>query len=188
MNTDPATAAELELELIAQAQQGDRGAFGELVRRHRKGVVNVVYRMCGNANLAEDAAQEAFIRAWEHLPGYRPQSPFRNWIYRIATNAARDVLRRDRETVDIDALPLPASNGNPEAALEITERGRYVQQAVLALPPASREALILREYEGLSYQEIADTLDIPIGTVMSRLNYARGKLRQALAPYFQEEL
>jgi len=188
VNTDPATAADRELEIIAQAQQGDRRAFGELVRRHRKGVVNVVYRLCGNANLAEDAAQEAFIRAWQHLPSYRPRSPFRNWVYRIATNAARDVLRRERETVDVDAISVPASNGNPEAALETTERSRTVQQAVLALPPASREVLVLREYENLSYQEIADTLNIPIGTVMSRLNYARGKLRQSLAPYFQEEL
>jgi RNA polymerase sigma-70 factor (ECF subfamily) len=185
VSSQPASSTEIELELITQAQQGDRGAFGELVHRHRVGVVNVVYRMCGDANLAEDAAQEAFIRAWKHLPNYRPRSPFRNWVYRIATNAALDVLRRERETVDVDDLPLVASGKGPEATLEGTERGERVREAVLALPEASRSVLVLREYEGLSYREIADTLGIPIGTVMSRLNYARNRLRESLAPYLE---
>jgi RNA polymerase sigma-70 factor (ECF subfamily) len=178
--------AETELELIAKAQQGDRQAFGELVRRHREGAINVVYRMCGDANLAEDAAQEAFIRAWQHLPNYRPRSPFRNWVYRIATNVALDVLRRERETVDVEPLSLVSSDESPEAMVERGERGEHVRQAVLALPPASRAVLVLREYEGLSYREIADTLDIPIGTVMSRLHYARNRLRESLAPYLED--
>ena len=178
-------SAETELELITRAQQGDRRAFGELVRRHREGVINVVYRTCGDVNLAEDAAQEAFIRAWQHLPNYRPRSPFRNWVYRIATNVALDVLRRERETVDVDTLSLASSDEDPEAMVERGERGERVQQAVLALPPASRAVLVLREYEGLSYREIADTLGIPIGTVMSRLNYARNRLRESLAPYLE---
>jgi RNA polymerase sigma-70 factor (ECF subfamily) len=178
-----------ELDLITRAQGGDRWAFNELVRRHRQGVVNVVYRMCGDTNTAEDAAQEAFIRAWQHLPSYRPQSPFRNWVYRIATNAARDVLRREREIIDVDELPLAAPDAGPEATAEGRERSEHVRQAVLSLPSASREVLVLREYEGLSYREIAETLSIPIGTVMSRLNYARNRLRQSLAPYLcQEEL
>lgn len=183
--TSSASPAETELWLIAQAQKGDRRAFGELVRRHREGTVNVVYRMCGDMNLAEDAAQEAFIRAWRHLPSYRPRSPFRNWLYRIATNVARDVLRRERETADIDAVSLATSDAGPEATVEGEERGEHVRQAVLALPPASREVVILREYQGLSYRDIADTLDIPIGTVMSRLNYARNRLRESLAPYLE---
>lgn len=174
-----------ELELITQAQQGDRQAFGDLVRRHRAGVVNVVYRMSGDANLAEDAAQEAFIRAWEHLPGYRPRSPFRNWLYRIASNAALDVLRREKETVSIDDLPLAAPGALPEAALEGKQRAELVQKAVLALPPASRAVLVLREYEGLSYKEIAETLDIPLGTVMSRLNYARKRMLETLTPHLE---
>lgn len=178
--------AQDERELIAQAQRGDRRAFGELVHLHREGVVNVVYRMCGDANLAEDAAQEAFIRAWQHLSSYRPRSPFRNWVYRIATNAALDVLRRERETVDVDKLPLSDSRSGPEATVEDQERSAYVRQAVLDLPEASRAVLILREYEGLSYREIADVLSIPIGTVMSRLNYARNWLRERLSPYLEE--
>ncbi len=185
MSVKSAPSAKTELELITQAQQGDRQALGELVRRHREGVINVVYRMCGDASLAEDAAQEAFIRAWQHLPSYRPRSPFRNWVYRIASNVALDALRRERETVDIDTLPLSTSDEGPEAAVEGIERGERVRQAVLTLPPASRAVLVLREYEGLSYREIADTLSIPIGTVMSRLNYARNRLRETLAPYLE---
>jgi RNA polymerase sigma-70 factor (ECF subfamily) len=182
----PTPSRKTELELITQAQRGDRRAFGELVRCHRKGVINVVYRMCGDSNLAEDAAQEAFIRAWKHLPNYRPRSPFRNWVYRIATNAALDALRRERATVDADDLPLASSEAGPEASLEAEEKSTRVKQAVLALPEASRAAVILREYEGLSYKEIADTLGIPIGTVMSRLNYARKRLREALMPYVRD--
>jgi RNA polymerase sigma-70 factor (ECF subfamily) len=185
VSSQSAPPAETELELITRAQQGDRRAFSELVRRHREGVINVVYRMCGDVNLAEDAAQEAFIRAWQRLPSYRPRSPFRNWVYRIATNAAVDALRRERETVDIDALSLSNSVEGPETALVGEERGERIRQAVLALPPASRAVLVLREYEDLSYREIANTLGIPIGTVMSRLNYARNRLREALAPYLE---
>ncbi|MBN1313342.1 MAG: sigma-70 family RNA polymerase sigma factor [Anaerolineae bacterium] len=185
MLSPTATIEETELDLITQAQQGDRQAFGELVRHHREGVVTVVYRLCGDANMAEDAAQEAFIRAWQHLPGYQPRSPFRNWLYRIATNVALDVLRGEKQTVDVDALPLAASGPSPEAAVENMERAEYVRQTVLALPPASRAVLVLREYEELSYQEIADTLDIPIGTVMSRLSYARKLMLEALASHVE---
>ncbi|MBN1318390.1 MAG: sigma-70 family RNA polymerase sigma factor [Anaerolineales bacterium] len=177
---------EHESELIVNAQQGDRHAFGELVRIHRERVINVVYRMCGDVNLAEDAAQEAFIRAWKHLPQYRPQAPFRSWLYRIASNAAVDMIRKEKETVDLDGQRLISPVKGPEATLEKTELSQRVQQAVLALPPASRLVLVLREYEGMSYQEIADTANIPLGTVMSRLNYARKVLRQSLAPCLEE--
>jgi len=170
-----------EDQLIGLAKDGDRHAFGQLVRRHRQGVVNVVYRMCGDINLAEDAAQEAFIRAWQHLAAYRPQSSFRNWVYRIATNVALDVLRREKEAVNIENLSLASSAEGPESAIEKKERGERVRQMVLALPPASRAALVLREYENLSYKEIAYTLDIPMGTVMSRLSHARHLMRNALS-------
>jgi RNA polymerase sigma-70 factor (ECF subfamily) len=176
---------ETELELIKQAQQGDRRAFGQLVRHHREGAVNVVYRMCGDADLAEEAAQEAFVRAWTNLPKYKPRSPFRNWLYRIATNAAVDALRSQKETVDVESVDVPDAESGPEVLMEVRERGERVKQAVLDLPPASRAVVVLREYEDLSYKEIADTLGIPIGTVMSRLNYARTLLRQTLTPYME---
>jgi RNA polymerase sigma-70 factor (ECF subfamily) len=171
-----------EQSLVAQAQCGDRAAFGELVRHHQEGVINIVYRMCGDPQLAEDAAQEAFIRAWQHLPGYQPRSPFRNWLYRIATNVALDTLRCERETVQLEAVQLHSPSAGPESSYDRIERSEQVRAAVLALPAASRAVLVLREYEGLSYKEIAATLGIPIGTVMSRLNYARGCLAESLAP------
>jgi RNA polymerase sigma-70 factor (ECF subfamily) len=181
-----AEIAQDELNLVAQAQQGDRSAFSELVRRHREGMVNIVYRMCGDTNLAEDAAQEAFIKAWQRLHQYKPHAPFKNWLYRIATNTALDAIRREKETLDLDMYPIASRSKGPEGMLEGKEIGEQVKQAVLELPPASRMVLVLREYEGLSYREIADAAGIPIGTVMSRLNYARNQLRQSLAPLLEE--
>jgi RNA polymerase sigma-70 factor (ECF subfamily) len=174
-----------ENTLIERAKQGDRNAFGELIIQHRAGVINIVYRLCGDAELAEDAAQEAFIKAWLKLNQYKPSSHFRNWMYRIATNTVLDILRRQRKTVEIEPLPIASPLSGPETTLENQERTTYIQNAVLALSPASRVVLVLREYERLSYQEIANTLDIPLGTVMSRLNYARSQLRQSLATYLE---
>jgi RNA polymerase sigma-70 factor (ECF subfamily) len=179
-----ATPSPDEQTWIQSALLGDRQAFGELVRRHRAGVVNVVYRMCGDAALAEEAAQEAFLRAWRNLTRYNPQYAFRSWVYRMAVNAAVDALRRERPTTDLDdAESLASSAEGPEAALERKESAEQVQRAVLALPPASRAVLVLREYEAMSYHEIAEALDIPLGTVMSRLSYARGQLRRTLSPH-----
>jgi RNA polymerase sigma-70 factor (ECF subfamily) len=172
-------------QLVLQAKSGDRGAFGELVRLHRDGVVNVVYRMCGDPVLAEDAAQECFIRAWQKLGRYQPRSAFRNWLYRIATNCALTSLRHERPATDVEYVRLRSDSDGPETLAEEGERAAAVQSAVLALPEASRLTLVLREYEGFSYREIAETLDIPIGTVMSRLSYARARLRELLAGYME---
>jgi RNA polymerase sigma-70 factor (ECF subfamily) len=178
--------AETEAALIVKAQGGNRNAYGELVRIHHPGVIDVIYRMCGDAELAQDAAQDAFIQAWIHLPSFRPGSSLRSWLYRIAINAALDVLRRNQKfaDTDLDTLVLPDPQAGPEAALLQKERTIAVQQAVLSLTEASRSVLVLREYGGLSYQEIAVTLNIPLGTVMSRLNYARHQLKQMLQPHF----
>ncbi|MDX9990951.1 MAG: sigma-70 family RNA polymerase sigma factor [Anaerolineales bacterium] len=178
--------AESETALIERARNGDRSAYGELVRQQHSGVINVVYRMCGDTQLAEDAAQEAFIQAWLNLPSFRPGSSLRNWLYRIAVNAALDSLRRAPKTpfVAFETLSAPDGQAGPEAALLQKERSRSVQKAISTLPEASRAVLVLREYGGLSYQEISTALDIPLGTVMSRLNYARERLKQILAPEF----
>ena len=175
-----------EQTLIKQAQQGERQAFAELVSLHRSGVLNVVYRMCGDVHLAEDIAQETFIKVWQKLPAYRPTASFRGWVYRIATNATLDVFRREKETLDVDALHLADQGIGMENRLAEKQRAEQIRQAILALPVASRSVLVLREYEGLSYKEIAETLEVPVGTVMSRLNYARGKLREALAGMLEE--
>jgi len=181
-----ANSTEAETSLISRAQRGDRGAYGELVRRYHSGVINVVYRLCGDARLAEDAAQEAFIRGWLHLPSYNPRSSLRNWLYQIAVNAALDTLRKETKVSPnaLEDLPLAASDPGPEAAVIQAEQRTQVQRAILALPPSSRVVLVLREYEGLSYQEIASALEIPIGTVMSRLNFARSRLKETLGPQF----
>ena len=171
-----------ETELVTRAQGGDRNAFSELVGIHARGVLNVIYRMCGDEQLAEDAAQEAFIQAWLHLPSYRPQTPLRNWLYRIAVNAATDKFRKEKRILptDIEDLQLTDERPDPESVVSQRERTALIQQAVLSLPEASRAVLVLREYEGMSYHEIADALDIPVGTVMSRLNYARKLLKDKL--------
>ncbi len=174
-----------DYDLVIRAQQGDRNAFCELVGLHRAGVINVVYRMCGDSQVAEDAAQEAFIRAWQNLNRYKPKSAFRNWLYRIATNAAIDVLRKQKETLDIGEIQIPSKSLGPEGVVEKDERAMRIQQAVLALPNASRAVLVLREFEGQSYREISETLGIPLGTVMSRLNYARTLLREKLVPLME---
>ena len=175
-----------EAALIVEAQSGNRNAYGELVRHHHPGVIKMIYRMCGDVELAEDAAQDAFIRAWLHLPTFRPGTSLRNWLYRIAVNAALDVLRRNTKIADTDleTLSMPDPQAGPEAALLQKERTVAVQQAILALTDPCRSVLVLREYGGLSYHEIAAALDIPLGTVMSRLNYARHQLKRSLQPHF----
>jgi RNA polymerase sigma-70 factor (ECF subfamily) len=169
--------------LVRQAKAGDRGAFGELVRRHYETVIRVVYRLCGDPQVAEDAAQEAFLRAWLGLPGYQPRAPFRSWVLRIAVNSALDTLRqKPQESLENDEalLDLAEKSPGPEAAYLEKERVDFLQRAVKALPEAARAVLVLREYGQLSYAEIAAVLEIPPGTVMSRLNYARGRLREML--------
>ena len=171
-----------ENELVTRAQSGDRNAFSELVHIHSQGVLNVIYRMCGDMQVAEDAAQETFIQAWLRLPSYRPQSSLRNWLYRIAVNTAIDILRKEKRILPsaVEDLSLTDSRPGPEALLANSERAEIVQEAVLTLPDASRAVLVLREFEGFSYQEISESLEIPVGTVMSRLNYARKLLREKL--------
>ena len=138
--------------------------------------------MCGDVELAEDAAQDAFIRVWLNLSSFRAGTSFRNWIYRIAVNAALDFLRREPEIppADVESLYMADPLDGPEAVFLQKEQTVIVQQAILSLTEASRAVLVLREYGGLSYQEISSTLDIPLGTVMSRLNYARDRLKELL--------
>lgn len=179
-----------ETDLIQQAQAGDTWAFGELVRHHYSPVVNVAYRICGEMNLAEDMAQETFLRAWANLNSFRITGSLKNWLYRIAVNVTLDALRRkseqpmDDEVVQMIQDPTP----NPETLLVQKERAENLQEMLRALPLATRNVLVLREFGELSYQEIASVLDIPIGTVMSRLNYARTRLRDLLKeqPSMQE--
>ena len=177
---------QVEDNLIIQAKQGDRNAFGELVLRYYDNVIRMVYHLCGDAQIAQDATQEAFIRAWVRLPGFQPRAPFRNWVYRIAVNTALDILRQKLpENIENNesALTMAEKSLGPEAAYIEKEQADFLQGAVRALPEAARTVLVLREYGELSYNEIAALLEIPLGTVMSRLNYARNRLREMLHQY-----
>jgi RNA polymerase sigma-70 factor (ECF subfamily) len=176
---------DMETDLISRAQNGDRDAFGDLVSKYHQGVIRVVYRMCGEMHIAEDAAQNAFLRAWQNLPNYQPSATFRSWLYRIAINAALDMLRREKPVVDIENTVISQSF-KVERRLMKEEQTQLVKKTILSLPETSRTVLILREYEELSYKEISETLDIPVGTVMSRLNYARKTLANALRPSLED--
>ncbi len=178
----------MERELVIKAQAGDRNAFNELVCMHAQGVMNVIFRMCGDVHLAEDAAQETFIRAWLHLGSFRVDSSLRNWLYRIALNTATDMLRKDKRIApgDLEDFQLPDPQPGPEGVYLQDERTMLVQAAIASLPEASRVVLVLKEYGELSYREIAEALYIPIGTVMSRLNYARRLLKEKLVDKMAE--
>lgn len=177
-------------QLAAEALAGSREAMGVLAARHYAGVTAVVYRLTADAQFAEDAAQEALLRAWTRLDSFdpgrsaNPQHAFRNWLYRIASNYALDVLRRQPQRLPLEAAETASERrGVEEGLLQREQKAEVqaaVQRAVLELPPASRAVLVLREYEGLSYREIAEVLELPLGTVMSRLNYARRQLRERL--------
>ena len=171
-----------ETELISRAQQGYRSAFSELVSRHYPVVIRVIHRMCGDVQSAEDAAQETFIKAWLNLATYNPRSPLRNWLCRIAINTTLDMMRkRTPATMDDEAtLMIPDHLPGPEAVVIQNERITLLHQAIQHLPEATRSVLVLKEYGGLTYQEIATSLEIPLGTVMSRLNYARTRLKDCL--------
>ena len=175
-----------EATLVSQAQSGNRWAYGELVRHHRPGLVKLIYRMCGDLNTAEDAAQEAFVRAWQNLNKYQQRAAFRNWLYKIGLNTARNILRQEKPTLQAEDYMILDKKPSPEQSVEQVERAQYIQKAILVLPEASRSVIILREYEGLSYRDIAETLSIPVGTVMSRLSYARQLLRASLSDILEE--
>ena len=176
------TADQSEADLIFRAKQGDRDAFGGLVRRNYSRVVRVVIRMCEDTAMAEDAAQDAFLRAWINLPSYRPTYSPQSWLSRIAINAVLDVLRRrpDQGLETEGSLPHGEMPPDPETAVIQAERSTLVRQAIRSLPEGAQIVLVLREYGELSYREIASVLNIPVGTVMSRLNCARGRLRAIL--------
>ncbi len=171
---------QLEREWITRAQDGDKAAYGQLVQRYWRLIVSVAYHHGLDLATAEDVAQETFIKAWLALPRFKPSGGnVRAWLCRIAINQATDTHRRARPTDELDE-DMGGAHESPDRQIEDKAAAQAVRQALAQLPAASRAALVLREYEGLAYAEIADALDIPIGTVMSRLNYARHRLRELL--------
>ncbi len=169
-----------EPDWIARAQAGDKTAYDQLVRRYRRLVVSVAYHHGLDLAEAEDAAQETFVKAWLALPRYRESlGSLRAWLCHIAINTALDAHRRKRSEQELDEYMIDGT-GNPAEQAEIKAEAMAVRRALDQLPAASRAALVLREYEGLAYAEIATALGIPVGTVMSRLSFARRRLRELL--------
>ena len=172
-------------ELVRAAAKGRTEAFEELVRLHEKKVYALTLRMCGNPEDARDAAQEAFLSAWRGLPSFRGEAGFSTWLYRLASNAAIDQLRRNRrqreeDSLDAGEMDTPDQSPGPQEAAEGSELQRAVADGLASLSEDHRRILLLREYQQLSYDEIAQTLDMDLGTVKSRISRARRALRKIL--------
>jgi RNA polymerase sigma-70 factor (ECF subfamily) len=171
-----------ERRLIDRSAGGDQQAFRQLVDRYHRLVMNIAFRALGELSLAEDAAQEVFIKVYKALPGYRHDKPFKHWLHRVASNAVTDALRRRRPIVSLDGLEqeLASKELDPQDVAARHDLQRAVRHAIASLPPHYRDTIALQAFGELSYEEIAQVLDIPLGTVMSRLNGAKRLLRQTL--------
>ena len=171
-----------ERRLIDRSATGDQEAFRQLVLRHHRMVINVAFRALGELSLAEDVAQDVFIKVYKALPGYRHDKPFTHWLHRVAANAVTDALRRRRPVVSLDGMvePPAAGGSDPQDVAARHDLQRTVRHAIANLPPHYRDTIALQAFGELSYDEIAKALDIPLGTVMSRLNGAKKLLRERL--------
>lgn len=187
------SAEDSDSKLVEQVQRGDRAAFNVLVLKYQHKVLKLINRYVRDQAEAEDIAQEAFIKAYRALPSFRGDSAFYTWLYRIAINTAKNSLvsgRRRLVDYDLDMQDpedyrgqlLLKDSDTPEAMLLTDEIRRTVQEAMEQLPDDLREAIMLRELEGLSYEEIAEAMDCPVGTVRSRIFRAREAIDKRLQP------
>jgi RNA polymerase sigma-70 factor (ECF subfamily) len=179
-----------ETDLIDLARRGDQEAFADLVRTYRGRIHRLVYRLLRDADEADDVTQEVFVKAWFRLESYKGQSAFFTWLYRVAVNAAADWRKKwtKRKGRSIDEGPLGSAGlldegPRPDRLAEGRELGRRLEEALSELPEKYRTILVLREYEGLSYEELARVLAVRKGTVESRLFRARERLRLLLASH-----
>ena len=181
--------------LIARAQAGDRPSFDRLVADAYTLVYNTAYRVLGDQDLAADATQMAFLRAYRSLPSFRGQSSFTTWLYRIVTNVCLDMVRAQRRqapavsTLGDETEPYtpdqPDERLGPEARVLQGELQAAVHGALARLRPEHRLVLVLYDLAGFPYEEIATMLDLPLGTVKSRLNRARNSLREEMTGYWE---
>ncbi len=184
-----------DADVVALAQQGRDSAFRELIRRYERPVFSLIYRMVRDRELAEDLAQDTFIKVLNHIDRYRPEFKLSSWLFKIANNVAIDHLRRRQlDTISIDGSPHALTSEavaatsldvaiEQESALDelaSRELGTAIERAIAQLRPEYRSCIMLRHVEGRSYEEIAATLDLPLGTVKTYIHRARHELRRAL--------
>jgi RNA polymerase sigma-70 factor (ECF subfamily) len=181
-----------DLVLVSRCQRGEMDAFEELVRRYRQKVFGIALSVLKNEDDANEAAQIAFVRAWQHIRSFRKSAKFSTWLYRIAMNASITAVRQrgNRETLPLNeqiatdendaGKELVAEQPSPSDNLERRELREEIERALAALSPEHRAVIQLREFEGLDYREIADVMETSLGTVMSRLHYARKRLAKIL--------
>ncbi|MDB6137510.1 MAG: sigma-70 family polymerase sigma factor [Verrucomicrobiaceae bacterium] len=199
--TAPAAAEDVsDIELVNRAQGGDPRAFDALVTKYRGRIYSMTYTLIQNESDAWDLAQEAFIKAWRALPSFKLDSSFYTWLYRIAHNCSYDMLRKRRidsagefddnradHHPDPTAEAVPHGHVRPDKALSNAELGSRIQAAISQLSEDHRTVVLLREVDGLPYDEIAKVTQTSIGTVMSRLFYARKKLQEMLKDAYENK-
>jgi len=188
---------EFDLSLVQRAQKGDKSAFDLLVRKYQHRIAAVVSRFVRDYAECQDVVQDSFIKAYKSLPGFRGESQFYTWMYRIAVNTAKNHLasqkRRPSGTVDLeDAEHIEGGiymqdNDTPEHELLREELAQVVSKALAQLPEEIRQAITLREMEGLSYEEIAEVMNSPVGTVRSRIFRAREAIDARLRPLYEQQ-
>ena len=175
--------------LLEKARHGDQEAFGELVRLYEKKVYALTLRMCKNPDDAAEAAQEAFLAAWQGLKFFRGEASFSTWLYRLASNACVDLLRKEQRHRAVSGpslndedtyMDIADDAATPQELAERAELREQIEEGLQSLSPEHREVLILRELHQLSYDEIAQTLDLDTGTVKSRISRGRKALRNFL--------
>ena len=183
-----------ERSLIERCKRGDLGAFNDLVRRYEKQVYNFAYRLTNNYDDANDVAQEAFLRAFNAIGSFRGEASFSTWLFRITTNVFLDDRKKARahpqssldEYMELDessvARQVEDTAPGPQALTEEAERNRILGDAITSLPDYQRAMVVLYHTQQKSYEEIAEMMDLPIGTVKSRLNRARLALKEKLSP------
>ncbi len=176
-------------QLIAECLRGDALAFGVLVRRYQDRLFNTIYRMVGNAEDAQDVVQEAFLSAYQSLEGFKGDSLFFTWLYRIAVNTAISFKRKKRVSLSLHVAnngetgidpPDVSETSRPGHALEQVEQEQRIQRALNRLSAEHRAVLIMKDMEGQKYEAMAEVLEVPIGTIRSRLHRARLELRELL--------
>ena len=178
--------------LVHKAQKGDIEAFEELICAYEHRIYNIAYRMMGNPDDAMDVAQEALLKIYRSFKKFKNQSTFSTWIYRVTVNTCLDELRKkkkgfllhlnDEEGSGKDIMD-SSSDSLPEVSYERKERLKSLQKAILELVPDYRSVIVLRDIQGFSYEEIAEILHCPLGTVKSRINRARAELRKKLSEF-----